>query len=309
MDRYAQRILHDHPVRRKAQEKENMRTYLVGQLRALGYDAKLNDCGKAVNVIAGDPERATIIYAAHYDTGIHELLPPIICPTRPMTYILYQAITPMLVLAASFAFSLGVTFALNLPNLTLPLFVLLLLGALLYLRYGPAEQRNGNDNTSGVAALLGTAEKLTPRDRGKVAFVFLDGGSMSMQGAKGFRKRYPSAKEKPVICLDCVGSGDELLILPGKSARWDGDLLDAINAGFENSERKTCYDKVDGLVHFPGDQRAFKCGVAICAVRKVKGFGRLILPMGKDNTIDEENLAILRSGLVRLAALYQGKKE
>ncbi|MFR2560269.1 MAG: hypothetical protein ACLS8S_04380 [Oscillospiraceae bacterium] len=76
-----------------------------------------------------------------------------------------------------------------------------------------------------------------------------------MRGAKGFRKRYPSAKEKPVLCLDCVGSGDELLILPGKGARWNGELLDAINSSFENSERKTCYDKVDGLVHFPGDQR------------------------------------------------------
>ena len=52
-----------------------MRTYLMGQLRALGYDAKLNDCGKAVNVIAGDPERASILYAAHYDTPLREPLP------------------------------------------------------------------------------------------------------------------------------------------------------------------------------------------------------------------------------------------
>lgn len=309
MDRYAQRILHDHPVRRKAQEKENMRAYLIGQLRALGYDASLQDCGKAVNVVAGDVERAKLIYAAHYDTPLREPLPTILCPTRPVTYLLYQALTPVLVLVGSFVFSVGVTFALNLPNLTLPLFLLLLLGALAYLRFGPSETRNANANTSGVAALLGTAEQLTPRDRGKVAFVFLDGGSDNARGAKGFRKRYPSAKEKPVICLDCVGSGDELLILPGKGARWDGELLDAINAGFENSESKTCYDKVDGLVHFPGDQRAFKNGVAICAVRKVQGFGRLIRPTGKDNCIDEENLTILRGGLVRLAALYQGKKE
>ena len=28
MDQYAQRITRDYPVRRKAQEKENMRTYL-----------------------------------------------------------------------------------------------------------------------------------------------------------------------------------------------------------------------------------------------------------------------------------------
>ena len=98
MDQYAQRITRDYPVRRKAQEKENMRTYLMGQLRALGYDAKLNDCGKAVNVIAGDPERASILYAAHYDTPLREPLPAILCPTRPVTYLLYQALTPVLAL-------------------------------------------------------------------------------------------------------------------------------------------------------------------------------------------------------------------
>ena len=308
MDQYAQRITQDYPVRRKAQEKENMRAYLMGQLRALGYDAKLDDCGKAVNVIAGDPERANIIYAAHYDTPLREPLPPILCPTRPATYLLYQALTPVLTLAACFVFSVGVTFLLSAPNLTLPLFLILLLGALAYLRYGPSEQNNINDNASGVAALLRTAEQLTPRYRNDVCFLFLDGGSENMRGAKGFRKRYPSAKEKPVLCLDCVGSGDELLILPGKSARWNGDLLDAINGSFENSERKTCYDKVDGLVHFPGDQRAFRQGVAICAVRHVSGIGRLIRPTGKDNRIDDENLDLLSRGLVKLAAAYQIKK-
>ena len=308
MNQYAQRIARDYPVRRKAQEKENMRAYLIGQLRALGYDARLDDCDRAVNVIAGDPERARIFYAAHYDTGLHELLPPVICPTRPVTYVLYQALTPLAVLLVSFAVSLGVTFALNWPNLTLPLFMVLLLGALAYLRYGPAEQSNLNDNTSGVAVLLETAEKLTPRYRNDVCFLFLDGGSGNMQGAKGFRGKYPRAKEKPVICLDCVGSGDELLILPGKGARWDGDLLDAVNASFENTARKTCYDKVDGLVHYPSDNRAFKQGVAICAVRHVRGFGRIIRPTGKDNAIDDENLNLLRDGLVRLAAAYQIKK-
>lgn len=308
MNQYAQRIAREYPVRRKAQEKENMRTYLVGQLRALGYDAAVQDCGRAVNVVAGDPERAKLLFAAHYDTPLREPLPQLICPTRPAAYLLYQALTPVLTLAGSFLLSFGVTFALNLPNLTLPLFIVLLLGALAYLKYGPSEKQNLNDNTSGVAALLETAEKLTPRYRADVAFVFLDGGSMSMQGAKGFRRRYPSAKEKPVLCLDCVGSGDELLILPGRGARWDGELLDAINESFENSDRKTCYDKVDGLVFFPGDQRAFRNGVAICAVRRVPGFGRLIRPTGKDNQIDDENLELLSRGLVKLAAAYQIKK-
>ena len=303
MDQYAQRITRDYPVRRKAQEKENMRTYLMGQLRALGYDAKLNDCGKAVNVIAGDPERASILYAAHYDTPLREPLPAILCPTRPVTYMLYQALTPVLALVLCFAVSLGVTFALSLPNLTLPLFLVLLIGALAYLKYGPSEKNNVNANTSGVAALLRTAEQLTPRYRNDVCFLFLDGGSDNMRGAKGFRKRYPSAKEKPALCLDCVGSGDELLILPGKASRWNDKLLDTILEQFSNSERKTCFLKTDGLVHYPSDNRAFMGGTVICACKKVKGFGRCILPR-KATGIDEENLSLLCDGLCKLVMYY-----
>lgn len=308
MNRYAERIMREYPVRRKAREKENMRAYLVGCLRELGYDARLQDCGRAVNVVAGDPEKAKLIFAAHYDTGLKEPLAPLICPTRPVTFALYQALTPVLALAACFVVSVGVTFALNAPNLTLPFFVALLIGALAGLRYGPSETRNLNDNTSGVSALLETAEKLTPRYRGDAAFVFLDCGSTSMQGAKGFRKKYPSAKEKPIICLDCVGSGDELLILPGKYARWNGELLDAINESFENTERKTCYNKVDGLVYHPSDNRAFRNGVAVCAVGRTFGMKRAICPTGKDDRIDDENISLLRDGLVRLVAAYQVKR-
>ena len=67
-----------------------------------------------MNVIAGDPERASILYAAHYDTPLREPLPAILCPTRPVTYLLYQALTPVLALVLCFAVSLGVTFALSL---------------------------------------------------------------------------------------------------------------------------------------------------------------------------------------------------
>jgi len=48
--------------------------------------------------------------------------------------------------------------------------------------------------------------------------------------------------------------------------------------------------KTDGLVHYPSDNRAFTGGTVICACKKVKGFGRCILPR-KATGIDEENLS------------------
>ena len=66
--------------------------------------------------------------------------------------------------------------------------------------------------------------------------------------------------------------GDELLILPGKASRWNDKLLDTILEQFSNSEKKTCFLKTDGLVHYPSDNRAFTGGTVICACKKVKGF-------------------------------------
>ena len=210
---------------------------------------------------------------------------------------------PLLALAVSFLISFGVTFALNMPNMTLPLFLLLLVVTLFYPKYGKSETNNKNANTSGVIALLEVAKALTPRYRGEVCFLFLDGGTQGSKGAKRLIHAHPELKKKSVVVLDCVGEGDELLILPGKTSRWNDKLLDTILEQFSNSERKTCFLKTDGLVHYPSDNRAFTGGTVICACKKVKGFGRCILPR-KATGIDEENLSLLCDGLCKLVMYY-----
>lgn len=311
MNRYAERILREYPVRRRPEEKEKFRLWLMGTLRELGYQPELQSRqsalqfgGNVLNVVAGDPERAKLILVAHYDTAIRSLLPPLYMPTRPLTAFLYLALTPALVLIGSFVLSFALTFPINAPYLTLPLFLLLLVTALLYLRFGPSERRNLNDNTSGVAALLETAATLTPRYRGEVAFAFLDGGFGGLSGAKGFRARYPSAKEKTIINLCSVAEGSELLVLPNKNSRWDGALLDAILDSFENGEHTTVFLKTDGLTYFPSDNRAFRYACSICACETVRGFGRLVCPL-KATDIDEEKTQILKKGLCKLIERYQ----
>lgn len=314
MNEFAERIERDFPVRRKEKEKVDFRTWLVYTLKELGYSPKLESGtsalsagGNVTNVVVGDIEKAKIVLAAHYDTGVREVLPPLICPTRPATYMLYEALMPLLALAVSFLISFGVTFALNMPNMTLPLFLLLLVVTLFYPKYGKSETNNKNANASGVIALLEVAKALTPRYRGEVCFLFLDGGTQASKGAKRLRRAHPCLKEKPVFVIDCVGEGDELLVLPGKASRWDGDLLDAINDNFGNSEKKTCFLKTDGQVIFPSDNAAFAHSVSVCACRKVAGFGRCILPRGTKE-IDEENVSLLRDGLCRLIMNYRPQK-
>ncbi|MBR3561991.1 MAG: M28 family peptidase [Oscillospiraceae bacterium] len=311
MNRFADRVQREFPVRRKPTEKEKFRLWLVGTLRELGYQPKLQHRetalrigGDVTNVVVGDPEKAKLLLVAHYDTGVRTLLPPFYMPTRPLTAFLYLALTPVLVLAGSFVLSFALTFPFNAPYLTLPLFLILMVTALLYLRFGPSETRNLNDNTSGVAALLETAAALTPGCRDKVAFAFLDGGFGGLSGAKGFRARYPSAKEKTVINVNCVAEGGELLILPNKYSRWDGEVLDAILDSFENGEHTTTFLKTDGLIYYPSDNRAFRHSFAICACETLRGFGRIVRP-AKAADVDPEKIQLLKSGLCKLAETIQ----
>jgi len=311
MNRFADRMAREFPVRRKPTEKEKFRLWLVGTLREQGYQPKLQHRetalrigGDVTNVVVGDPEKAKLILIAHYDTGVRTLLPPFYMPTRPLTAFLYLALTPVLALLGSFVLSFALTFPFNAPYLTLPLFLILMVTALLYLRFGPSETRNLNDNTSGVAALLETSAALTPGSRDKVAFAFLDGGFGGLSGAKGFRARYPSAKEKTVINVNCVAEGGELLILPNKYSRWDGEVLDAILDSFENGEHTTTFLKTDGLIYYPSDNRAFRHSFAICACEKIRGFGRIVRP-AKTADVDPEKIELLKTGLCKLAETIQ----
>ncbi len=314
MNEFAARIERDFSVRRKEKQKTEFRTWLVHTFKELGYMPKLESGesalaagGSVTNVVVGDIDKAKVILAAHYDTGVREILPPLICPTRPFTFLLYQALFPLLLIAGSFLIAFAVTFPLNIPNMTLPLFLLLLVVALFYPKYGPDEKNNCNNNASGVVTLLEVAKALTPRYRGEVCFLFLDGNAQASKGAKRLRRAHPCLKDKPVFVVDCVGEGDELLVLPSKASRWDGDLLDAINDNFVNSEKKTCFLKVDGQIIFPSDNAVFPHSTVVCACKKVGGFGRCILPRGTKE-VDEENIALLRDGLCKLIMNYHPQK-
>ena len=174
MNEFAARIERDFSVRRKEKQKTEFRTWLVHTFKELGYTPRLESGesalaagGSVTNVVVGDIDKAKVVLAAHYDTGVREMLPPFICPTRPLTFLLYQALFPLLLIAGSFLIAFAVTFPLNIPNMTLPLFLLLLAVALFYPKYGPDEKNNRNANTSGVVTLLEVAKALTPRYRGQ----------------------------------------------------------------------------------------------------------------------------------------------
>ena len=71
-------LLTIHPVRKSGRQKEEFRKWLSGELRRSGWRSHEEHYGKfngSVNVVAGDPDRATVFLVAHYDTPSRMLVP------------------------------------------------------------------------------------------------------------------------------------------------------------------------------------------------------------------------------------------
>ena len=123
------------PVRRSGAQKADFREWLAREMKGAGYRCKEERYGKtngSVNVVAGDPDRATVFLVAHYDTPSRMLVPNFVSPTNVPAHFLYHFVTAFLLLALALVVSFAVTFPINQPKATFPLFVLLALGVLFW---------------------------------------------------------------------------------------------------------------------------------------------------------------------------------
>ena len=234
IERLKQYLLTVYPVRRTAGQKAEFRKWLLSELKKSGWRAHEETYGKfngSVNVIAGDPDRAEVCLCAHYDTGSRMLLPNFVSPTNVPAHVIYHLAAALVLIGLVFALSLAVCFPLDQPGLMLPLFLILALAALWMSAFGPANKNNANSNTSGVLALLAVADAAA-RDK-RVCLVFLDNNEKNMLGASAFRKKHiDNLSEALVVNFDCVGDGEDLLLLPSKYSRWDGALTRALEQSF-----------------------------------------------------------------------------
>ena len=299
------------PVRKSRQQKEDFREWAIQEFKSCGYRAKEEQYGKtngSINVVAGDPDRATVFLMAHYDTPSRMLFPNFVSPTNVLAHVLYHLISACLLLVLAFVVSFAVTYPINQPKATLPLFLILAIGLLLWTAFGPANRSNANGNSSGVAALLAIARAI-PKDR-DLCFVLLDNSERNFLGARSFWRKHHDAADKCLFLnFDCVGDGEHMLFLPSKLCRWDGGLINALIDAFpeEADHRPHVLDK--GLIYYPSDHRKFKFHVAVCACRRLAGIGYYIsrLRTGRDTVLDEGNIDYLAEGMARFLPLY--KKE
>ena len=309
MTQTTREIFEKYEIRKTKEQKASFRDYLTSLAKDKGYKVTTEESGKSVrNVIVGDPTGAEVIYTAHYDTCAAMPLPNFITPKCIPIYILYQVVLSLIIYIIPFSIMLSASPILEATG-SKALFALalyggyaLLLGVTYLVINGPANKHTANDNTSGVTLLIDIMTDLPEELKDKVAFIFFDLEERGTVGSKCYKKMHPGvAKTKLVLNFDCVSDGKNILFVPKKGAYdTEHNITEAFAPAGEYAQSYSV--EVARKAFYPSDQRNFERGVGVSALNKTKGG---ILYMNKihtkrDTVYDEENIAFLKSGAIRL---------
>ena len=321
MTELSREVLQNWEVRKSKQQKEDFRGWLCRQLEAAGYAPqveKYKTLWASHNVVAGDPDKAKVLLTAHYDTCAVLPFPNFITPRSLFWYLAYQLLITFLFFAVVFAVTFGATFAAvwltegsavgELIGFVVGYAVLLF--GLWWMFDGKANRHTANDNTSGVVTLLELALALPEELRQEVCFVWFDNEERGLLGSGAFAAKHKqTAKTALVINFDCVGDGDSLQFFPAKRLK-KTELPQLLEESYLAAGEKTV-EVVRGFGFYPSDQAKFHRGVGVCALKKspVCGYYMDKIHTRRDTVLDEENVALLCSGTVRLLRAQKEKEE
>lgn len=297
-------LIDQYQIRKSRKQKAAFRVWLQEILRKEGYSVSVERGNFSTNVVVGDPERAKVLFTAHYDTCAVLPIPNFITPRNALFYLLYQVLLCLPIFGVVF----GAEAAMLLLWEDCPLWaVMMVMYALLFFMLwwiidGPANKHTANDNTSGVLTLLETALALPAELRSSVCFVFFDNEEKGLFGSAAFAAKHRKVKKNTLIInFDCVSDGDHIHFFPNKREKKDRETWRLLKEAFSVNAEKTV-TITTGI--YPSDQRAFARGVGVCALKKSRIWGYYMdrIHTNRDTVLDERNIALLRDGAVRLAA-------
>ena len=291
----------NYPIRRTDAQKKAFCDFVTER-----YGARVEETadGKNKNLVIGDPTRARTVCVAHYDTPARALLPNLMLPRNPVLFYAYQFLIVGILLATSFAVGLLAGTLTQQANASLIGFLLTYYFGFYLMLFAFTNKHNANDNTSGVAAVFALMEKLPAEQRSKAAFILWDNEEKGMLGSKAFAKEHPKLGHLAlVVNLDCVGLGENIIMVVNKLAR-KLPAVDTLEKAMQNTSGRAfqMFRSVSWLLN--SDHKSFKCGVMVCACRKAKvlGYYTPYIHTGKDTVIDGENIPYLAEGLSAFVA-------
>ena len=297
-------VLAKYPVRKSKAQKQAFRDAVQSYAQSLGYPVTVEKGSMgAKNLLIGDPETASFLITAHYDTCARMLLPNLITPCNAFLFWCNQILIVLSLIVATFVITGIICLIFRISEIAYPVALIVYWLLLLLMMIGPANSSNANDNTSGVVTLLEVVGSLPQMQRRKVCFVLFDLEEAGLLGSSSYRKMHKSQTDRQtVINLDCVGDGDHILLFPAKPLKKNRNKLAPIYkcCGYFGDKSILVRDK--GFGFYPSDHMAFPYGIGIGAFHIKKNIGhyysRIHTP--KDTVLDQTNVNLLRAAITTL---------
>lgn len=293
-------VLRQFPVRKTGKQKAAFRVALQSYAQRMGYSYR-EEKGHfgSRNLILGNPESASYLITAHYDTCAALPFPNLITPCNLFLFCLWQvALSAAIILLAVIA---GTAAGMLTQDHPLGFWIgyLCFWMILVMIYVGPANRNNANDNTSGVVTVLEIARTLPENQRKKVCFVLFDLEEAGLIGSSCYRKKHTQEISRQLVLnFDCVGDGDCLMMFPTGRLKKDKNRMAILETMVGKFGKKTLSIRKRGFSVYPSDQMCFPYGVGICALRK----GRLGLYLSRihtrrDTVLENTNVNILRAAI------------
>ena len=301
-------IFAKHQIRKSRKKKTAFIDYVQATAAAKGYTTHVEKgYFGARNIVVGNPEKAKVIYTAHYDTCARMPVPNFITPKSIWVYLLYQILLTVVLLGLPTLLTIGLgailsRFVTERAGILILYYTWLamIIAEMWLIMAGPANKQTANDNTSGVTTLLDIMTALPEDLRENVAFIFFDFEELGLFGSAGYASKHKNITKNTILLnFDCVSDGNTILFaLRTKAAPY----AKAIGEAFPETDAFHV-EVVSKGVFYPSDQANFAKGVGVAALKK----GKLgILYMDRihtkhDTVYEEANIAYLTEGAIRLA--------
>ena len=293
-------VLHQFPVRKTGKQKAAFRVALQSYAQRMGYSYR-GEKGHfgSRNLILGNPESASYLITAHYDTCAALPFPNLITPCNLFLFCFWQvALSAAIILLAVMA---GTAVGMLTQDHSLGFWIgyLCFCMILVMIYVGPANRNNANDNTSGVVTVLEIARTLPENQRKKVCFVLFDLEEAGLIGSSCYRKKHTQEISRQLVLnFDCVGDGDCLMMFPTGRLKKDKNRMAVLETMVGKFGKKTLSIRKRGFSVYPSDQMCFPYGVGICALRKGR-FGLYLsrIHTRRDTVLENANVNILRAAI------------
>ena len=291
LSKLSNNVINNYMVRNSKDQKEKFIDLMVNSIEK--YDIPVyveNLTGKNKNIVVGDLLHANYVFTAHYDTPNTLFFIPNLCtPTNKFMFILYQLFVALIMIL--FGTIMGLILVGIYDEPTLFGFGIMFSSFLfvLQMKVGVKNKNNFNDNTSGVITLIELIKKFNDIDRKDCAFIFFDNEEKGLKGSKEFFKHHTRiVREKVIINFDCVGDGDNILLIQ-KNVR--PTILDSLDKQLINEEKKLVIKNGKDCI-YNSDHKIFPIHIGCMACRYKKGIKYYTskIHTNNDKILDEENI-------------------